>query len=52
MVSGLKTGRIVGDKFEVFEVVEVAKKLGKTIAQEQAEAAKKNVTATGSEGAE
>ena len=42
----------VGDKFEVFEVVEVAKKLGKTIAQEQAEAAKKNVTATGSEGAE
>ncbi|MCQ2590550.1 MAG: translation initiation factor IF-2 [Treponema sp.] len=34
----------VGDKFEVFEVIEVAKKLGKTLAEEQAEMAKKNVT--------
>ena len=42
----------VGDKLEVFEVVEVAKKLGKTIAEEEAEAAKRNVTAAGSEGAE
>ena len=42
----------VGDKLEVFEVVEVAKKLGKTIAEEEAEAAKRNVTATGSEGAQ
>ena len=32
--------------------VEVAKKLGKTIAEEEAEAAKRNVTAAGSEGAE
>ena len=42
----------VGDKLEVFEVVEIAKKLGKTLAEEQAEAAKRNVTAAGSEGAE
>ncbi len=42
----------VGDKLEVFEIVEVAKKLGKTIAEEEAEAAKRNVTAAGSEGAE
>ena len=41
----------VGDKLEVFEIIEVAKKLGKTIAEEEAEAAKRNVTATGSEGA-
>lgn len=41
----------IGDKLEVFEVVEVAKKLGKTIAEEEAEAAKRNVTASGSEGA-
>ncbi|MCR4952531.1 MAG: translation initiation factor IF-2 [Treponema sp.] len=41
----------IGDKLEVFEVVEVAKKLGKTIAEEEAEAAKRNVTAAGSEGA-
>lgn len=41
----------VGDKLEVFEIIEVAKKLGKTIAEEEAEAAKKNVTAAGSEGA-
>ena len=41
----------VGDKLEVFEIVEVAKKLGKTIAEEEAEAAKRNVTAAGSEGA-
>ena len=40
----------VGDKLEVFEIVEVAKKLGKTIAEEEAEAAKRNVTAGGSEG--
>ena len=42
----------VGDKLEVFEVIEIAKKLGKTIAEEEAEAAKRNVTATGSQGAE
>ncbi len=42
----------VGDKLEVFEIVEIAKKLGKTIAEEEAEAAKRNVTAAGSEGAE
>ena len=42
----------IGDKLEVFEIIEVAKKLGKTIAEEEAEAAKKNVTATGSEGAQ
>ena len=42
----------VGDKLEVFEIVEVAKKLGKTLAEEEAEAAKRNVTAAGSEGAE
>lgn len=41
----------VGDKLEVFEIVEVAKKLGKSIAEENAEAAKRNVTASGSEGA-
>ena len=41
----------VGDKLEVFEIIEVAKKLGKTIAEEEAEAAKRNVTASGSEGA-
>ncbi len=41
----------VGDKLEIFEIIEVAKKLGKTIAEEQAEAAKRNVTASGSEGA-
>ncbi len=41
----------VGDKLEVFEIIEVAKKLGKTIAEEEAEAAKRNVTAAGSEGA-
>lgn len=34
----------VGDKLEVFEIIEVAKKLGKTIAEEQAEIAKRNVT--------
>ena len=32
---------MVGDKLEVFEIVEVAKKLGKTLAEEEAEAAKK-----------
>ena len=42
----------VGDKLEVFEIVEVAKKLGKTIAEEEAEAAKRNVTSSGSEGAQ
>ena len=42
----------VGDKLEIFEIVEVAKKLGKTIAEEEAEAAKRNVTASGSEGAQ
>ena len=42
----------VGDKLEIFEIVEVAKKLGKTLAEEEAEAAKRNVTAAGSEGAE
>ncbi|MCR4741336.1 MAG: translation initiation factor IF-2 [Treponema sp.] len=42
----------VGDKLEVFEIVEIAKKLGKTIAEEEAEAAKRNVTASGSEGAQ
>ena len=41
----------VGDKLEVFEIIEVANKLGKTIAEEEAEAAKRNVTASGSEGA-
>lgn len=41
----------IGDKLEVFEIVEVAKKLGKSIAEENAEAAKRNVTASGSEGA-
>ena len=41
----------VGDKFEIFEIVEVAKHLGKSIAEEEAEAAKRNVTAAGSEGA-
>ena len=41
----------VGDKLEIFEIIEVAKKLGKTIAEEEAEAAKRNVTAAGSEGA-
>lgn len=34
----------VGDKLEIFEIIEVAKKLGKTIAEEQAEIAKRNVT--------
>ncbi len=42
----------VGDRLEVFEIIEVAKKLGKTIAEEEAEAAKRNVTASGSEGAQ
>ena len=42
----------VGDKLEVFEIIEVAKKLGKTIAEEEAEAAKRNVTSAGSEGAQ
>ncbi len=42
----------VGDRLEVFEIIEVAKKLGKTIAEEEAEAAKRNVTAGGSEGAQ
>ena len=42
----------VGDKFEIFEIVEVAKHLGKSIAEEEAEAAKRNVTAAGSEGAQ
>ena len=38
----------VGDKLEIFEIIEVAKKLGKTIAEEEAESAKRNVTtATG-----
>ena len=37
----------IGDKLEVFEIVEVAKKLGKTIAEEQAEIAKRNVTENG-----
>ena len=41
----------VGDKLEVLEIIEVAKKLGKSIAEEDAEAAKRNVTAAGSEGA-
>ncbi|MCR5436498.1 MAG: translation initiation factor IF-2 [Treponema sp.] len=31
----------VDDKLEIFEIIEVAKKLGKTIAEEEAEAAKK-----------
>ena len=42
----------VGDRLEIFEIIEVAKKLGKTIAEEEAEAAKRNVTAGGSEGAQ
>ena len=42
----------VGDKLEVFEIIEVAKKLGKTVAEEEAEAAKRNVTSAGSEGAQ
>ena len=42
----------VGDKLEVFEVIEIEKKLGKTIAEEEAEAAKRNVTAAGSQGAD
>ena len=42
----------VGDKFEIFEIVEVAKHLGKSIAEEEAEAAKRNVTASGYEGAQ
>ena len=42
----------MGDKLEVFEVIEIAKKLGKTIAEEEAEAAKRNVTAAGSQGAD
>ena len=34
----------VGDRLEVFEIIEVAKKLGKTLAEEQAEIEKRNVT--------
>ena len=41
----------VGDKLEVFEIVEVAKKLGKTLAEEQAEIEKKNVTTGTSDSA-
>ena len=39
----------VGDKLEIFEIIEVAKKLGKTIAEEQAEIAKRNVTGESAE---
>lgn len=43
---------MVGDRLEIFEIIEVAKKLGKTIAEEQAEIAKRNVTGENSgEGA-
>jgi len=35
----------VGDKLEIFEIIEVAKKLGKTLAEEEAEIAKRNVGA-------
>ena len=31
----------VGDKLEVYEIIEVAKRLGKTLAEEEAEAAKR-----------
>ncbi|MCI5607108.1 MAG: translation initiation factor IF-2 [Treponema sp.] len=41
----------VGDRLEIIEIVEVAKKLGKTLAEEEAEMAKRNVTGAGSEGA-
>ena len=43
---------MVGDKLEVFEIVEVAKKLGKTLAEEQAELEKTGVKTENSEGAE
>ena len=39
----------VGDRLEVFEIIEVAKKLGKTLAEEQAEIEKRNVTGGTSE---
>ncbi|MBR1640502.1 MAG: translation initiation factor IF-2 [Treponema sp.] len=39
----------IGDRLEVFEIVEVAKKLGKTLAEEQAEIEKRNVTGDAAE---
>ena len=39
----------VGDKLEVYEIIEVAKRLGKTLAEEQAEAEKRGIK-TDSEG--
>jgi translation initiation factor IF-2 len=41
---------MVGDKLEVFEIVEVAKKLGKTLAEEEAELEKKGGADTDKEG--
>ena len=41
---------MVGDKLEIFEIVEVAKKLGKTLAEEEAEAAKKGASEAAAEG--
>ncbi|MDD5930759.1 MAG: translation initiation factor IF-2 [Spirochaetales bacterium] len=40
----------VGDRLEIFEIVEVAKKLGKTLAEEQAEIEKRNVTGSSEDG--
>ncbi|WP_027727341.1 translation initiation factor IF-2 [Treponema sp. C6A8] len=41
---------MVGDKLEIFEIVEVAKKLGKTLAEEEAEAAKQGASEADKEG--
>ena len=41
---------MVGDKLEIFEIVEVAKKLGKTLAEEQAELEKKGASEADKEG--
>ena len=43
---------MVGDKLEVFEIIEVAKKLGKTLAEEQAELEKNGGKTENSEGAQ
>ena len=34
---------MVGDKFEIFEIISVARKLGKTLAEEKAEIERRNV---------
>lgn len=42
----------VGDRLEVFEIIKVARKLGKTLAEEQAEIERRNVTGSASDDKE